>query len=73
MEILRHLFLQLAFTVGVIVVFGLLIAGCRRLYFKIAGYTGYKILVVAGVIGTPIHELSHALACLIFGHKIVEM
>ena len=73
MEILRHLLLQLLFTVGVIVVFGLLISLCRRTFLKTTGYTGYKILLITGAIGTPIHELSHALACIIFGHKVVEM
>ena len=73
MEIFRHLLLQLAFTIGVIVVFGLLIALCRRTFLKNTGYTGYKVLLVAGAVGTPIHELSHALMCLIFGHRIVEM
>ena len=73
MEIFRHLSLQLAFTIGVIVVFGLLIALCRRTFLKNTGYTGYKVLLVTGAVGTPIHELSHALMCIVFGHKIVEM
>lgn len=70
---LKHLFFQLAFTVGVIVVFGLLIALCRRTFLKNTGYTGYRILLVTGAVGTPVHELSHALMCIIFGHKVVEM
>ena len=73
MEIFRHLLLQLACTVGVIVVFGFLIALCRRTFLKNTGYTGYRVLLVAGAVGTPIHELSHALMCIIFGHRILEM
>ena len=73
MEVFRHLFLQLAFTIGVIVVFGFLIALCRRTFLKNTGYTGYKVLLITGAVGTPVHELSHALMCLIFGHKVVEM
>lgn len=73
MEILSNFIIQLLFTVGVIVVFGLIIALCRRAFCHIVGENSTKIIIATGAIGTPIHELSHALMCIIFGHKIVEM
>ncbi len=73
MEIFTNFIYQLVFTVGVIVVFGLIIALCRKAFYKIVGDNATKILLATGVVGTPIHELSHALMCVIFGHKITEI
>ena len=73
MEILYNFLYQLIFTVGVIVVFGLLITLCRKAFYKIVGENASKIIIATGIIGTPVHELSHALMCVVFGHKITEI
>ena len=53
--------------------FGLLIAICRRIVCRMDGIPGAKIINGMGLIGTPIHELGHALMCIVFGHKIKEI
>lgn len=66
---------QLMWILVTLFVFGfilyLLARFTRTTYAKTVGW---KLDVVAtGWIGTPVHELGHALFCLIFRHKIVEM
>ena len=75
MSELITIFLQQAMsTVGIIALFGLLFSLCRKGFCKILGDTGVFIInYIFGIVGTPIHELSHAFFCLIFGHKITEI
>lgn len=62
--------LQIVFTVGIILLFGLLIALCNRKFYKNFGKYGRAVCYITGFIGTPVHELSHAAMCIIFGHRI---
>ncbi|MBU3190034.1 hypothetical protein [Clostridium bowmanii] len=34
---------------------------------------GWKAVVITAVIGVPLHEMSHAIFCIIFGHKIKKI
>ena len=65
--------LQIAFTVGVIVLFGFLIALCNRGFYANLGNRSRAVCYITGAIGTPVHECAHALFCLIFWHKITEI
>ena len=61
----------LLLTLCVPIVCGLAAWLAERLFVRLSG--SGKILYVSSVIGTPIHELGHALMCLLFGHKITEL
>lgn len=68
-------FSQLIWLLGLLFIFGLLLYFLARItritYVKTVGW---KLDVfVTGWIGTPIHELGHAIFCILFRHKIVEM
>ena len=73
LEVLINLGKQLLYSVGIVVIFGFIVSIFRKIFYKIAGRAGYITLLVTGAVGTPVHELSHAFMCVIFGHKIYEM
>lgn len=73
MEIVLSFLYQMLFSVGLIVCFGFLISFCRRSFVNMTGDTGCQILLISGAVGTPVHELSHAAMCLLFGHRIEKI
>ncbi len=60
---------------GGLLVFGLVLYCLERRTFAVTSEAfGVKaVVIVTGWIGTSVHELSHALLCLAFRHKITEM
>lgn len=66
---------QVVVFFGSIIIFGLLLyifsSLTRRVYANTVGAKAE--IYITGFIGTPIHELSHALFCIIFNHKINEI
>lgn len=67
--------LEVLVVVGGLAVFGLLLYYLERRTFAVMGEAfGEKATLIAtGWIGTTVHELSHALLCVVFGHQITEM
>ncbi|MBQ8310380.1 MAG: hypothetical protein IJX80_05135 [Clostridia bacterium] len=70
-EFLRYLGNLLLLTLGVIVVCGLAAWLAERLFVRLSGVG--KFVYVSSIVGTPVHELGHAIMCVIFMHKITEM
>lgn len=72
-NILVNYLFQIVFTLGIIVLFGFLVGLVNRTFYANLGGRGSAVCYITGFLGTPVHELSHALFCLIFGHKITEI
>ena len=68
-------FLQIiAYGVGVMTACGLAIELCHRLCFLLLGRRGSRVLWYATVpFGAPVHELGHAVMCLVFCHRIEKI
>jgi len=68
-------FNQLVTVLGIFFVFGLILYVLARFTRTVfVRSIGYKADVVwTGWLGTPVHELGHALFCVVFRHQIVDM
>lgn len=72
-QILTSFVLQIVFTVGIIFLFGFLIALCNKQFYTNFGAFGRLVCYITGAVGTPVHECAHALFCVIFGHQVTEI
>ena len=71
-EILGNIWDQFLSFVGFVLLVGFAISLLNRLFYRLVG-NSRSIIYVTGFIGTPIHELSHALMCILFGHTITDI
>lgn len=75
MQLLQTTLLQIWIVFGMFFILGLLLyffSRSTRRVFENAGYPKIDMFVT-GWIGTPVHELGHALFCLLFGHTIKDL
>ena len=63
----------LALTLGVMVVCGLVAWAARKIFMYFVGDSAKLVLYASSVVGTPVHELGHALMCIPFAHRITDM
>ena len=68
---LQYLALTLWYTLGAILLCGLVAHLSRRAFVSLSGNGIFVYLT--SLLGTPVHELGHATLCPLFGHKITEM
>ena len=63
----------LLLTLGTVLVCGLAVRACANAFSRLLGGGADRVFDVTAIIGTPIHELGHALMCPLFCHKIRKM
>lgn len=72
-DIITNYLFQIVFTVGIIILFGFAIGLLNKRFYANFGDRATAVCYATGFIGTPVHELSHALFCIIFMHRITEI
>ncbi len=66
--------LQILFlTLGTLTLCGLAVRLCATCFSRLLGASSGTVFDVTAIVGTPVHELGHALMCLVFGHKIEQV
>ena len=74
MPYIRFFLLAVWYTLGATVICGLGVFLCRTLFVRmLGGGAGRGVLLATSIIGTPVHEMGHALTCLLFGHAITDI
>ena len=66
--------LDTLYLTGMIILVGFILGFFREHAMKnFQRSFGFRAVAITAVIGVPIHEMSHAIFCFIFGHKITKM
>lgn len=68
-----YLLSLLGLTLGLLYACGLLIWLCSLLFSRLVGRHAWVILDITSIVGTPVHELGHALTCFPFFHRITKI
>lgn len=73
-ELLIRTCIETVYLIGMIVLIGLLLGILRnKSIINFQRSFGSKALMITGLVGVPVHEVSHAIFALLFGHKITKI
>lgn len=73
-QLLARSFIETVYISGMIILVGLLLGVLRNSSIRnFQRSFGSKALMMTGLIGVPIHELSHAIFAVLFGHKVTKV
>lgn len=70
--ILESFFVQMVFVFGFVILCGLFISLCNKCFYDACGDAAFPVVRYTGYVGTPVHEASHLLMCLLFGHTVTS-
>ncbi len=71
--IVGSFFVQIMFLFGFLILYGMLISFFNNCFYAACGEKARGVVKLTGYIGLPVHELSHALMCVLFGHSVKKI
>ena len=63
----------LALTLGTLVACGFAVRLCATVFSRLLGCHSGNVFDITAVVGTPVHELGHAVMCILFCHRITDI
>ena len=69
-DLLLGYLVQMLGLMGAVLLVGVLLELTTSRFLANTGRGGRTFFIVTGFLGTPVHELSHAAMCRLFGHRI---
>jgi hypothetical protein len=73
-ELFIRTFIETFYLAGAIILIGMILGILRNYSIKnFQRSFGSKSVMITGFIGVPVHELSHAIFAILFGHKVTDI
>lgn len=73
LETIFYILRLLALTLGTLVACGFAVRLCATVFSRLLGCHSGNVFDVTAVVGTPVHELGHAVMCILFCHRITDI
>lgn len=73
MEELKQAAIELGWILSLPALAACVLWGANELYYRSFGRYKTRAILTTGLVGTPIHELAHAITAIVFGMKVTEV
>ncbi len=73
-EVIKRFFCAVLSTAGVFIAFGWILERLENIiHTRMMMSVGQDVILVTGVVGTPLHEIAHWIGCKIFGFTVIDV
>ena len=73
-SVIKRFVLAALSTIGVFILFGWILDKLEyTIYSRMIASSGQNVILVTGIVGTPLHEIAHWIGCKIFGFTVIDV